>query len=94
MTLVADICATLLVLAMYFSPTALAFSERRRSAVAIAALNAFLGWTIVFWFAALVWATLGASRDQPIAAVEVEPEDPARPRQGWMCRTLHFLAVP
>ena len=75
MTLIANICAILLVLAMYFSPTALAFSERRRSAVAIAALNAFLGWTIVFWFVALVWATIGASREQPGTTIEVGHAD-------------------
>jgi hypothetical protein len=50
--------------AMYFSPTMLALGQRSRSVVSIALLNTFLGWTIVGWAAALLWAAFGRSQDQ------------------------------
>lgn len=52
------------VAAMYFSPTMLALGQRSRSIVPIALLNTFLGWTIMGWAAALLWAALGRTRDQ------------------------------
>jgi len=41
-------------LVVYFFPTLCA--RRNRNVVAIGALNLFLGWTLVGWVAALVWA--------------------------------------
>ena len=41
---------------IYIVPAVLAFHNRKRNAIAIAALNLFLGWTLVGWVAALVWA--------------------------------------
>jgi hypothetical protein len=40
----------------YFLPFALAFNRRRANTGAIFALNLFLGWSLIGWVVALVWA--------------------------------------
>jgi len=46
----------LLALALYFLPTLVACSRRLDSRAGIALLNFFLGWTVIGWIAALLWA--------------------------------------
>jgi hypothetical protein len=41
---------------MYFLPSILAFARNKRDTTAIVLLNFFLGWTIIGWVVALVWA--------------------------------------
>jgi len=43
---------------VYFLPAILAFLLGRRNAVAILALNLLLGWTLLGWVGALVWALI------------------------------------
>jgi T4 superinfection immunity protein len=43
-------------LVLYFLPTIIARSANHRQLTAIFALNLLLGWTILGWVAALVWA--------------------------------------
>jgi len=40
----------------YFLPFAIAFNKKRANTGAIFALNLFLGWTLIGWVVALVWA--------------------------------------
>ena len=40
----------------YFLPFAIAFNRRRANTGAIFALNLFLGWSLIGWVVALVWA--------------------------------------
>jgi ABC-type sugar transport system permease subunit len=40
----------------YFLPFAIAFHKKRANTGAIFALNLFLGWSLIGWVAALVWA--------------------------------------
>ncbi|QWD82746.1 superinfection immunity protein [Polynucleobacter sp. MWH-P3-07-1] len=40
----------------YLLPFAIAFNKRRANTGAIFALNLFLGWSLLGWVAALVWA--------------------------------------
>ncbi len=40
----------------YFLPVAIAFNRRRANTGAIFALNLFLGWSLIGWVVALVWA--------------------------------------
>jgi hypothetical protein len=40
----------------YFLPFAIAFYKKRANTGAIFALNLFLGWSLVGWVIALVWA--------------------------------------
>ncbi len=40
----------------YFLPVMIAWTNNRRNTSAIFALNFFLGWTLLGWVAALIWA--------------------------------------
>ena len=42
---------------MYFLPTIIALVKSKRDAVAILLLNLFLGWSVIGWIIALVWAS-------------------------------------
>ena len=42
---------------LYLLPTIVAVSNKKRNAGAVAVLNIFLGWTVLGWFIALIWAT-------------------------------------
>jgi hypothetical protein len=44
------------ILVAYFFPTLVAVLRRHRNALAIGLLNLFLGWTVIGWVGALVWA--------------------------------------
>lgn len=48
--------ALLMSLAAYFIPGLIAWRRQKRNATAICALNLFLGWTVLGWVVALVWA--------------------------------------
>ena len=48
----------ILSIAIYFIPTLIAVTRHKRNAGAIFALNLFLGWTLLGWVGALVWALL------------------------------------
>jgi Superinfection immunity protein len=50
----------------YFIPAIIAFARNKKSRVAILALNFFLGWSIVGWVVALVWAVKDDVVDLPI----------------------------
>ena len=41
---------------MYFVPAVVASSRKHKNATAITVLNLFLGWTLLVWIIALVWA--------------------------------------
>ena len=57
-SLLALIVSTLL----YFLPTIVAVKRHRHNVLAIMALNVFLGWSVIGWVVALVWAL---SNDRP-----------------------------
>ena len=46
----------ILLLIVYFVPTAIAVGNGHSNALPIFVLNLFLGWTIIGWVGALVWA--------------------------------------
>lgn len=48
---------------LYFLPAIIAFARSKRDAVSILVLNLFLGWTMIGWVIALVWAL---KEDAPI----------------------------
>lgn len=41
---------------MYFLPSIVALARNKRDITAIVLLNLFLGWTMIGWVVALVWA--------------------------------------
>jgi len=55
MRLLFAVIITLLSL-FYFLPFAIAFNRKRANTGAIFALNLFLGWSLIGWVIALVWA--------------------------------------
>jgi len=74
----------IILLALYFLPTIVALANSHHNAVAIFALNLFLGWTLIGWVLSLVWAlakpppqTVVIQQDQPLA-VAPPPAAPAR----------------
>lgn len=59
---IAMVCAIIFFpasVALYFSPTLVAFHRRHPNRVAIFVLNLMLGWTVLGWVGALVWAHTG-----------------------------------
>jgi Superinfection immunity protein len=50
---------------MYFLPSILALARSKRDLLGIVLLNFFLGWTMIGWVVALVWAV---KTDYPLAA--------------------------
>jgi hypothetical protein len=48
---------------MYFLPTILAIIRNKRDVAAILLLNLFLGWSVIGWVVALIWA---AKTDVPM----------------------------
>jgi hypothetical protein len=70
----------------YFLPTIVAIVRKKRNVGAIAILNFFLGWTLIGWIVALVWAL---TADAPAVAVTnitnyppAAPTPPTGPIQG------------
>lgn len=48
---------------MYFLPSIIALARNKRDILAIFLLNLFLGWSVIGWIVALVWA---AKNDVPV----------------------------
>ena len=45
------------IIMIYFAPALVAYNKKKRNAGAILTLNFFLGWTMIGWIVALVWAS-------------------------------------
>jgi hypothetical protein len=45
-----------LILAIYFLPSLIGFSKKKKNSGALFALNLLLGWTLLGWVAAFVWS--------------------------------------
>jgi hypothetical protein len=58
----------ILALAFYFIPAIVAMMRSHRNTLAISLLNLFLGWTLVGWVAALVWAA--SAQAQPVVVIQ------------------------
>lgn len=50
---------------IYFAPTIVALARHKRNTLSIFLLNLFLGWTLIGWIIALVWAS---TVEVPVAA--------------------------
>jgi hypothetical protein len=53
---IVEIAVYLGALMVYLTPAMIADARGRKDALAITLVNVLLGWTVVGWFAALVWA--------------------------------------
>jgi hypothetical protein len=54
----------LLAIAAYFIPTVIAAVRSHHNAGAICVLNLLLGWTVLGWVAAIVWACTATKQQQ------------------------------
>lgn len=51
---------------LYFTPSIVAFSNKKSNTTAIVVLNFFLGWSLIGWIVALVWAVSKDNKPQNI----------------------------
>ena len=85
-----------ILLGLYFLPTIIAVSRHKRSAAAIGALNFFLGWTLIGWIAALIWALAYDApsdhqrRPHEPPAIQSSPVTPPYTEQPKQRRTTGF----
>ena len=56
-------------IALYWLPTLIAIVRQTHSALGVAMLNFFLGWTVIGWILALVWA-LSAHNNPHVIVIE------------------------
>jgi ABC-type transport system involved in cytochrome c biogenesis permease component len=47
---------SIIILLVYFMPTVIALLSKKKNTLAILTLNLLLGWTVLGWIIALVWA--------------------------------------
>ncbi len=52
----------------YFVPTVIALSRKKSNTLAIFALNLFLGWALIGWVVALIWALSNKESNQQTLA--------------------------
>src|SRR5437868_4678408 len=50
---------------LYFSPTLIALLRGHHNSMAIFALNALLGWTVLGWLGAFIWSLTAVMRPAP-----------------------------
>ena len=57
---------TIIALAAYFLPSLIAIVRKHHNVVPIVLTNAILGWTIIIWLVALIWAFTNQKATQVI----------------------------
>ena len=68
--------AAVFVLALYFTPAIIGFSRKKDNKSSILLLNLFLGWSLIGWVVALIWAT---SKDKvTVQHIYVQQSPPAQ----------------
>lgn len=66
---------------VYFIPSIIGFARHKTNAVAILALNFFLGWSLIGWVIALVWALANEGPPQQVVVYHQAGPPPAAPAQ-------------
>jgi hypothetical protein len=54
--MIVSLIVLLILIGMYFVPTIVAFFRHVPNVIQIAVLNFFLGWSVIGWIIALIWA--------------------------------------
>jgi hypothetical protein len=84
-----------IVFLIYFLPTIVALARGHLSALAIFVLNLLLGWTLIAWLLALIWACTGHTAANawryppPVAGVGM----PVTPRRGRVSLWVVLLVI-
>lgn len=89
--------ALIIVPIIYFAPTLVARSRKHKSLSAIVFVNVFLGWTLVGWLWAAVWAHTGNTREgEPNSATHLKCPDCAETvrKEAKICRHCGCKLVP
>jgi hypothetical protein len=92
----AGIWAIILVI-FYFAPLLVARSRKHKSYHAIALVNVFLGWTVIGWLWAAIWAHTGnTSEGEPTPDTHVKCPDCAElvKREAKVCKHCGCKLVP
>jgi hypothetical protein len=79
----------IIMIAIYFLPAIIAFNRNHHNALAIVVLDVFLGWTLVGWVIALVWACTLVRAHTDYRTVESTPtaiRAPVKMDQSWRYR--------
>lgn len=82
--------------ALYFLPTIIAAVRKKTNLVGIALVNFFLGWSIIGWVVALIWAVSTERLDYaplPAQAWSTPPPSPPPPPRGRFCQTCGSQAT-
>jgi hypothetical protein len=53
-----ELLLVVLIFAIYFLPTLIAFLRQHKNSLAIFLLNLLLGWTVLGWVVSLVWSVI------------------------------------
>jgi Superinfection immunity protein len=77
----------LVLLVLYFLPTVVASERKHRNRMAITMLNILLGWTLLGWVIAMVWACT-ADVEKKRRDVQITP-----PHDGVIDATFHTAPV-
>jgi hypothetical protein len=78
--------------ALYFAPAFIAHRRSHANKTAIVVLNVFLGWTLIGWVAALVWAHSTANAAEPASQILAGRVGGVRPSQVEGQRACPFCA--
>lgn len=70
-TIVSGLAIIAAVFALYFLPLIVAYCRDHPNTLGIAILNIMLGWTLIGWVVALIWAVL---QERPRQVIIVSPE--------------------
>ena len=65
-------------LAAYFLPTIVAIARHKTNLMGIVLVNFFLGWSVIGWIVALVWAVSTERVDQMASAQRIPTAQPDR----------------
>ncbi|WKN20794.1 superinfection immunity protein [Azotobacter vinelandii] len=83
--------------ALYMLPTIEAWLRKHENLASIALLNLFLGWSLIGWVAALVWAFKRQAPTGTAGAQESVQQEPEKVRQTKICpycaEEVQFAAV-
>lgn len=60
----------IILVGLYLVPSVVAYFRRHRNAISIVLTNLFLGWTLLGWVAALIWATSDNCRPETTLTTE------------------------
>jgi len=60
----AGVIGVIFLVSCYFMPTIVALVRDKRGAGSVALVNLFLGWTMIGWLLAFVWASSGKTRSE------------------------------